>query len=694
MSSEQQPVMAFYKTEYFDQIENIQKTIHERMKLKHVKMSCYYKELLDREQRAKTRNHELLGSVEELDFKLKEFSVDWTRLLQKRMDYKNHIWSQKKARGETVDKLRGLSSPELSQRAEVVKTVHQTSLCSSKNDIITSSASLKEPEPNHPSHSPPQSALCMHSWISKVSHTAILSDDIPNSADFLEGGRLNDRQIETDWDIKSPHTVLKEVEVSSRSATSKTPADIVSSEQRLTHSPSPDATDPGGSSESFISGAEEKEESAENEAHAVPIHKDFSGLAVHRSGDLSPSHSHSGHRTLRTKSGIQASLGGGTQRITQSSGGPESHKRLSVNAFLNLLESIQQRLNTGDVNPYRSTVVEQEHIDDIIRLCSAQQGHLDALDLNACAAVLLQQLPLISCSMDHGCLLPRDLILSLISSAAKPEHISSCLSSESALLWDGCFQHFLKLQMLRILSTDNIIQMFTPLLLPAHASYLRQTEELLKRLLSQESHQPSESDVSSSGSLPSVLEDSVEIKAARPSRLNAVEEGIQSSEEDSADQSPIMGVPFSRLEHCERLIKVNQRLKSHLKSGAVPLIIQPQGSAESEDLRAALIVRRPGRGRRTRSRLQRADVCSSNIGLWKAGRPETRAYQLLKQSVAQERRWSDTEEERSEPADYKGARSPNATRNSRDDWPREGDNDGTLTELSDACHILPNEQLH
>lgn len=82
--------------------------------------------------------------------------------------------------------------------------------------------------------------------------------------------------------------------------------------------------------------------------------------------------------------------------------------------------------------------------------------------------------------------------------------------------------------------------------------------------------------------------------------------GIQSAEEDSADQSPVESIPirgkkadrrstrsgvllcpfclsshavdnggpfFSQLDSCERMIKVNQRSKSHLKSGTVPLII-------------------------------------------------------------------------------------------------------------------------
>lgn len=56
-----------------------------RTKIKCAKMRCYYKEVHEREQQAKTRNLELLGNVESLTGKLKEFSIDCSRLLQKRV---------------------------------------------------------------------------------------------------------------------------------------------------------------------------------------------------------------------------------------------------------------------------------------------------------------------------------------------------------------------------------------------------------------------------------------------------------------------------------------------------------------------------------------------------------------------------------------------------------------------------------
>lgn len=64
-------------------------------------------------------------------------------------------------------------------------------------------------------------------------------------------------------------------------------------------------------------------------------------------------------------------------------------------------------------------------------ICS-QCGRLDGVELHACGAVVLQQLPLLSYSLSPGCLLPSDLINTHWSSATKPEHIRY-----SALLFSG-----------------------------------------------------------------------------------------------------------------------------------------------------------------------------------------------------------------------------------------------------------------
>lgn len=134
----------------------------------------------------------------------------------------------------------------------------------------------------------------MHSHVSKASGTAILSDNILNSGDFLEDKCLSDvheKQMESDWDFSqrageqqrweeriSPHVTLKEAEVSSLSVTMKKPADIVSLKRCPTRSPSPDTTDPRDSSQYMNSGDEDEEVSAEDEGDSVPRLQDHPGL--------------------------------------------------------------------------------------------------------------------------------------------------------------------------------------------------------------------------------------------------------------------------------------------------------------------------------------------------------------------------------------------------------------------------------
>nr|XP_055028053.1 centrosomal protein kizuna isoform X1 [Misgurnus anguillicaudatus] len=647
--------MAFCNTGYFEQIEKIQKDIHEREKRRHeleeklfaylrseerltkikcAKMRCYYKELHDREQQAKTRNLELLGNVESLAGKLKEFSIDCSRLLQKRIEYKNHITRLKKGRKKMES--RGESEAnEQSSRFLLPTTCvpsqttdifmgHLTPNKSREDGVITTrSPSWTELKPNHPSLSPPQSllqsAILMQPHVSKAKDAAVLSNDIINSGDCLEGGRMGDvQQMESDSDISrregkscrredlnSARTALKEAEVSSRSVTLKRPAAVVSLERCPTHSPSPDTTDPRDSSQYGSSRGEDEPLSAEDESESAIGHQNLSDLAksrhpsipspavesrpdpsVHKESDISvlPPERYQGDHTLRDdtvnrESVLPIQSNNGTQEQFGRPDPLEPSERLSLEGLCNLLDSIERRLAAKDMSIYQSCTVSEQKLRDVISKCS-ESGHLDDVDLQACGAVILQQLPLLCSNLPQGCLLSSDLINTHWSSATKPDQIRSYLSGEVASLWDRCFKHMLHLQQQEVLSTDLTVQIFTPLLVLNNATYTDKARELLKRLLTYESdtHQPSQSEEMSSYSLPSLLDDSVEIKPARPLERfsqTAETQEIQSAEEDSADQSPVESIPIR----------------------------------------------------------------------------ETKAYQLLKQSVTQERRWSDPEEEDSESSD-------------------------------------------
>ncbi|XP_052009205.1 centrosomal protein kizuna isoform X2 [Xyrauchen texanus] len=718
--------MAFCNTEYFDHIGNIQKSIHQRerrryeleeklfaylrseekrTKLKCAKMRCYYKELHEREQRAKTRNLELLGNVDSLALELKEFSIDCSRLLQKRLEYKNHITRLKKDRKKT--KSRGeseadehpesflLSSKWGSRQSAVIFTGNQTSNSSRHGVTTTHSPSETELIPNHPSFSPQQSGLLMHPHVSKASGAAVISDDILNSGDFLEGGRVSDmyeQQIESDWDISqragqqhrlekldSPRTTLKETEVSPRSV--KRLAAIVSLDWCPTHSPSPVTTDRKDFLQYRNSGDEDVVVSAEDEGDSVLKRQDLADHSKsrrpsipspafkikpgHTDSDISvsPSQIYHGHHiwrgdvVIQGQNEIPTQVNRGTQENTDSehSARPDSPKplnRLSMEGLCHLLDYIEQRLSAKDIWLYRSSTINEQKLRDIISICS-QCGSLDSVDVQACCAVVLQQLPLLSCSLSQGCLLPKDLINTHWSTATKPDQIRSCLSAYSALLWDRCFRHILQLQQQEILSIDLIVQLFTPLLVLNSATYSDKAGELLKRLLTYESaiHQPSDSEQSSSCSLPSLLDDNVEIKPARPSKKHpqtVQTQGIQTAEEDSADQSPVESIPIRG--------KMADRRIAHLGVLLCPFCLSPnavdngdpffarQDSCEKNDQGESEVRVPPEVWNSSSNFRQRKQTRLFSSSL------ETKAYQLLKQSVAQERHWSDSEEEDSEPS--------------------------------------------
>ncbi|XP_056623386.1 centrosomal protein kizuna isoform X2 [Triplophysa dalaica] len=584
-------------------------------KMKCAKMLCYYKELHERERQAKMRNLELLGNVESLAGKLKEFSIDCSRLLQKRLEYKNHITKLKKD-GKKMES-RGESE---AYESAVIFTGHSGS--SGKEGIITTHLLARtELVPNHPTLSPHQSALSMYGHVSNARLPAVLSDDILKSGVCLEGARVSDvhdQQMESDSDFSQRKgeprrqedldSAWKEAEVSSRSVTLKRPAAVVSLERCPTHSPSPDTTDPRDSPQYRSSRGEDEALSAEEHSGSMLGNQDLpdhsqsrrpsipspavesrTEPSAHKHSDILVLTNHTPRRDDKSRKHIQE------EPVTHQSGRPdalEPPNRICTGGFCHLLDRVERGLRAKDVNIYQRGTVSEQKLRDIISICR-QRCSLDDVDLQMCGAVIVHQLPLLCCNLPQRCLLPADLIDTHWSSTTNQEQIRSCLSAEGAWLWEQCFRHMLYLQNHNVLSTDLVVQIFTPLLVLNNATYTVKAGELLKRLLTYEcdTHQPSESERPSSCSLSSLLDDSMEIKPARPSKRHSPLAGtreIQSAEEDSADQSPVESIPIR----------------------------------------------------------------------------ETNAYQLLKQTVAQERRCSDAENEDSESSDITKSERAEALRDS------------------------------
>ncbi|XP_034531174.1 centrosomal protein kizuna isoform X2 [Notolabrus celidotus] len=214
---------------------------------------------------------------------------------------------------------------------------------------------------------------------------------------------------------------------------------------------------------------------------------------------------------------------------------------LSQEGLFNLLDHIEGRLYGEQTTElYRDSSIDARQLNRII-----SRADLNDEGLEACGAVILHELQRLSWSTAKGCVLSQNLV-SAHQSCTEPNEISASLPPDAAQLWDRWFKHALLLKERRVLSTEGLVQLFTPLLLERHATYSHQAKVLLRTLVSRSSEEcPSaedESDLSSSCGPPSLLADGY-VKPARPVQKQHIQE-LQSTEEDSQDESPVESVPI------------------------------------------------------------------------------------------------------------------------------------------------------
>ncbi|KAK3538219.1 hypothetical protein QTP70_033100 [Hemibagrus guttatus] len=566
--------MAFCTSEYFETVGSIQKSIHEREKRRHeleeelftysrseerlarikcTKMRHYYQELCKREQHAKTRNLELLRSAESMVLKTKEFSLDYTVL--------QHLKEQSRSLP--------LSTRRTSPQPAITLMGWQPLKDTLVDDGIMSTHLLIDPKPNHPSSSLLQSSPLMNAPVSKASGNKSLSDDILNSSDFPERQPVFDcdslmREVEVcgSEQLASTHVTLQASGVCSHHGSASRPESSVSPQHHPSQSASSDTIHTTNSSVCRNSSEQAEPESA---AHHTPIpdhSKSRSSSNGSSEADVTPEPSlnsnrdvsvsldddvHEQHTTMKSFTPIHKREKSkiGVEEVGVEPLFPKPKHRMSLGEFFYLLDSIEERLPARDSGLYGSSAVSERKLTEIISLCS-QRVELRGVELSVCGAVVVQQLPWLLWNTPYGCLLHSDLVSIHWSTAVDSAHIRSCLSGDSVALWERWFTHALQLLQQEVLSLNSIVQLFTPLLVHYNASYTDKAEVLLKRLLTHaaETHHSAESEDSSSCSLPSLLNDSAEIKLARPSKKSISSTEEQSDEEDSTNQSPVESIPI------------------------------------------------------------------------------------------------------------------------------------------------------
>ncbi|XP_032356458.1 centrosomal protein kizuna isoform X2 [Etheostoma spectabile] len=185
------------------------------------------------------------------------------------------------------------------------------------------------------------------------------------------------------------------------------------------------------------------------------------------------------HNQHSPESSLHSDGSKNTPQLNSESLAPVTVESLSQEGLFNLLDNIEGRLHGEQTIVYGDSAVDGRQLNRIISLCNGGAG-LNDEDLEACGAVILHELQRLSWSTAKGCLLPQDLVRAHPSST-EPNEISTSLPADAVRLWDRWFKHALLLKERRVLSTERLVQLFTPQLLERHAAYSHQNYKVLKR---------------------------------------------------------------------------------------------------------------------------------------------------------------------------------------------------------------------
>uniref|UniRef100_A0AAY4CRE2 Centrosomal protein kizuna n=1 Tax=Denticeps clupeoides TaxID=299321 RepID=A0AAY4CRE2_9TELE len=511
--------MDFCNDAYFEKVGNLQKKIHERpvshilwckryyrAQLKCAKLRRHLEEACAREQHARARNCELLKNVDSMLSQAERYKADCSTLHQ----IKGSSLNGPPEHNSSPNFAKGLYQPS------VIFAARQTArdLAADPSTSVLS-LQLSDLAPNHCLRSSLQSALLKGAKVSKGDAGASLSDDILNSNRFPDDILLSDKHQ------KGAPGVTSDCGSAARASTPL-------GSDRL---PSPHVT---------LAGAELLLPSLLSE---TTIHS----LSPYSKNDL---------------------------RVSSSQLHPREASQLSSpykphNSDGDFSDSVSEESALGRNVQISPRILSMGFcIDQNLFIWTAPAWGSD-VELEACEAVAAEQLQRLSWSTSKGCLLPWELVRGN-SASAEPEKIRSCVPHDGVALWDRWLQHVFCLREENVLSTEEIIQVFTSLLVERAASYTEKAEELLNNLLNTlPLASPTEdSEESSSCGLPSLLNDSGEIKPARPISRNSHSAGsqaVQSGEEDSADQSPVESIPI-RDTKAYHLLKQSATLEGQWRS--------------------------------------------------------------------------------------------------------------------------------
>ncbi|KAM8914987.1 centrosomal protein kizuna isoform 2-T2 [Spinachia spinachia] len=613
--------MAVSGEKYYEKISSIRQNMHESSQIKRSRLHSYLKEINDRGARAKMRNLELLRDVESIEIGMKEYSRDYCPLQQQKADVLKKISRFMEAeknvgKGLNADKDEATSGQSqdrpLTRRAgaftnppAVISMGHQTSRGSDAEAATTSvhSHQALHRSPNRSMHSRerlPSGLLkdCRVGAEDAAGSRAHLSDDISGSDVSPDGCNLSDKHEGTTAALPPPPSIRaltgapfgRDDEPATSTRPEKGPSPGSGGLAKAETSPAEHSDSPEVAHHPPVMGGGERGRSHlmpqttfGTEAQDVPGRR---GSEDTLSSDVLSSQSPVSDLSISlTQSELDedAAEGVAPETTGTSSGGSNGGTRhrpdsplqsdsckhtpqsscepsaptgtsgsLCQEGFFRLLDHIEGRFGGERTSVYAAGSIDPRQLDRIISLCN-RGAALNDEDLEACGAVVLHGIQRLSWSTAKGCLLPEDLV-GAHQSSTEPNEISAGLPPDAARLWDRWFKHALLLKERRVLSTERLVQLFTPLLLERHATYSHQAKVLLRTLVSRSSEEcPSAGDESDSSS-----------SCGPPPPPPLLADELQSSEEDSQDESPVESVPI-RETKAYRLLKqsaMQERLQS------------------------------------------------------------------------------------------------------------------------------------
>ncbi|XP_037097793.1 centrosomal protein kizuna isoform X3 [Syngnathus acus] len=616
---------------YLERITSIQQSIHQSSQIKGSKLHGYLKQICVREAQAKMRNLELLRDVECLQISMQQYSPNLLALQQQKAEFSDKISrfveemkstrnsKLKSVQGDYKDSSLSYIAEDFTNAPTVMSVGRQTPKGANHATGITSVLSHKtlDSSPNRSMYSCkglPSGPLKDFSVVREDADTsrAYSSDDgsaPDNSSDGREKPRkkalrfsqtapiANEDELEPQVTLKSPERNPSPGSNNDPIGLQNPPAEHVNSTEIALQTPLMENSGEGVSHVMPGTSSARKSEDISGRCDSFNSSSDVQ-LSESTASDLSISLSQSESEDDEAEARNPDSGGSCHSPVSTVKDTPHL---LSLEGLFKLLDYIEGRLHGEQTRVYGNFSLDERPLNRIISLCDSEAG-LHEEDLEACGAVVLHELQRLSLRTEKGCLLPQELVSA---HQSRTEHMAVrrlgrrvTISADTAIqyilppqmeslppgaarLWDRWFKHALLLKESRVHSTERLVELFAPLLIERHATYLHQAKVLLSSQFSRSSEKcPSadeESDSTCSSGSPSHQAHGGEVKSASGILKQQIQE-LQSAEEDSHDESPVESVPI-------RETKAYQLLKrSAMQEDLVSSEEEEEEEGEEDDL--------------------------------------------------------------------------------------------------------------